>query len=165
MDIVDQIKRGECSFQRAVRTALIRLRYRIRWADNLQAADRKRHQVDSGMLPSRPADFLLAKDPHPGSRILDRSRSGNADIKVSRKPPSRPAAEHPSAPGLPLANPSGSPAGSFIALYTARSITDLDSPHHGCARNWRLWRLDQNIDIHRNDDRCSCYYLHNMIAF
>ncbi|MCU1317960.1 MAG: hypothetical protein JWN63_3282, partial [Candidatus Acidoferrum typicum] len=131
IDIIDQIKRGESqASSEAVRTALIQVEStESSWADNFaKPLIAKRHQVDSGdATVSDLQIFYLQKDPSSwltkSSIVLDQS---NADISKFLEETTKSAGRMSTfstwvtTGGTLLALL----AGTFIALYTARSITE-----------------------------------------
>src|ERR1700682_3798579 len=156
MDISDQIKRGESqASSEAVRTALIQVEStESSWADNFaKPLLAKRHQVDSGdATVSDLQIFYLQKDPSSwltkSSVVLDQS---NADITKFLEETTKSAGRMSTfstwvtTGGTLLALL----AGSFIALYTARSITEPLTHLITVAREiGDSGDLDQNIDIH-----------------
>src|SRR6267378_1592042 len=174
MDITDQIKRGESqATSEAVRTALIQVEStEASWADNFaKPLIAKRHQVDSGdATVSDLQIFYLQKDPSSwltkSSIVLDQS---NADISKFLEETTKSAGRMSTfstwvtTGGTLLALL----AGSFIALYTARSITE-PLPHLiTVAREiGDSGDLDQNIDIHRNDEiGALATTFNNMVAY
>src|SRR2546427_10915745 len=159
-DITDQIKRGESNASsEAVRTALIQVEStEASWADNFaKPLIAKRHQVDSGdATVSDLQIFYLQKDPSSwltkSSVILDQS---NSDIRKFLDDTTKSAGRMSTfstwitTGGTFLALL----AGGFIALYTAKSISDPLGHLITVAREiGDSGDLDQNIDIHRNDE-------------
>src|SRR6266478_4133241 len=159
-DIIDQIKRGESNASsEAVRTALIQVEStEASWADNFaKPLIAKRHQVDSGdATVSDLQIFYLQKDPSSwltkSSVVLDQS---NAEITKFLEETTKSASRSSTASiwvttgGTLLALI----AGGFIALYTAKSITEPLTHLITVAREiGDSGDLDQNIDIHRNDE-------------
>src|SRR5229473_330486 len=159
-DIVDQIKRGESNASNeAVRTALIQVEStEASWSDNFaKPLIAKRHQVDSGdATVSDLQIFYLQKDPSSwltkSSIVLDQS---NADITKFLDDTTKSAGRMSTfstwvtTGGTLLALLSG----GFIALYTAKSITEPLNHLITVAREiGDSGDLDQNIDIHRNDE-------------
>ncbi len=174
MDIVDQIKRGESqASSEAVRTALIQVEStESSWADNFaKPLIAKRHQVDSGdATVSDLQIFYLQKDPSSwltkSSIVLDQS---NADISKFLEETTKSAGRMSTfstwvtTGGTLLALL----AGGFIALYTARSITEPLTHLITVAREiGDSGDLDQNIDIHRNDEiGALATTFNNMVAY
>jgi len=174
MDIVDQIKRGESqASSEAVRTALIQVEStESSWADNFaKPLIAKRHQVDSGdATVSDLQIFYLQKDPSSwltkSSIVLDQS---NADISKFLEETTKSAGRMSTfstwvtTGGTLLALL----AGSFIALYTDRSITEPLTHLITVAREiGDSGDLDQNIDIHRNDEiGALATTFNNMVAY
>src|SRR5258708_17367249 len=174
LDISDQIKRGESqASSEAVRTALIQVEStESSWADNFaKPLLAKRHQVDSGdATVSDLQIFYLQKDP---SSWLTKSslipEQSNVEITKLLEETARSAGRMSSfstwitSGGTLLALI----AGGFIALYTARSITDPLSPLISVAREiGDSGDLDQSIDIHRNDEiGALATTFNNMVAY
>src|SRR3979411_2078468 len=158
-DIVDMIKRGESQANNeAVRTALIQVEStEASWADNFaKPLMAKRHQVDSGdATVSDLQIFYLQKDPASwltkSSSVLDQSNAGiNKFLEETSTSASRMStfSTWVTTFGTLLALL----AGGFIAVYTARSITEPLTHLITVAREiGDSGDLDQNIDIHRND--------------
>src|SRR2546430_2617638 len=159
-DISDLIKRGESQAGNdMVRTALIQVEStEASWADNFaKPLIAKRHQVDSGdATVSDLQIFYLQKDPSSwltkSSVVLDQS---NADISkfLDQTTKSANTASSLSAfvtiGGTLLALV----AGGFVAVWTAKSITEPLTHLITVAREiGDSGDLDQNIDIHRNDE-------------
>src|SRR5258707_397873 len=173
-DIVDQIKRGESNASNeAVRTALIKVEStEASWSDNFaKPLIAKRHQVDSGdATVSDLQIFYLQKDPSSwltkSSIVLDQS---NADITKFLDDTTKSAGRMSTfstwvtTGGTLLALLSG----GFIALYTAKSITEPLNHLITVAREiGDSGDLDQNIDIHRNDEiGALATTFNNMVAY
>src|SRR5882672_10833028 len=173
-DIVDQIKRGESNASsEAVRTALIQVEStEASWADNFaKPLIAKRHQVDSGdATVSDLQIFYLQKDPSSwltkSSVVLDQS---NADITKFLEETTRSAGRTSTfstwvtTGGTFLALLFG----GFIAVYTAKSITEPLTHLITVAREiGDSGDLDQNIDIHRNDEiGALATTFNNMVAY
>src|SRR6202171_1030605 len=173
-DIVDQIKRGESqASSEAVRTALIQVEStEASWADNFaKPLIAKRHQVDSGdATVSDLQIFYLQKDPSSwltkSSVVLDQS---NADITKFLEATTRSAGRTSifsiwvTTVGTFLVLLFG----GFIAVYTAKSITEPLSHLITVAREiGDSGDLDQNIDIHRNDEiGALATTFNNMVAY
>src|SRR5437899_810450 len=174
IDIIDQIKRGESNASsEAVRTALIQVEStEASWADNFaKPLIAKRHQVDSGdATVSDLQIFYLQKDPSSwltkSSVVLDQS---NADITkfLDQTTKSANTASAVSAfvtiGGTLLALV----AGGFVAVWTAKSITEPLTHLITVAREiGDSGDLDQNIDIHRNDEiGALATTFNNMVAY
>src|SRR5260370_210385 len=154
------IKRGESNASNeAVRTALIQVEStEASWSDNFaKPLIAKRHQVDSGdATVSDLQIFYLQKDPSSwltkSSIVLDQS---NADITKFLDDTTKSAGRMSTfstwvtTGGTLLALLSG----GFIALYTAKSITEPLNHLITVAREiGDSGDLDHNIDIHRNDE-------------
>jgi methyl-accepting chemotaxis protein len=173
-DIIDQIKRGESNASsEVVRTALIQVEStEASWADNFaKPLIAKRHQVDSGdATVSDLQIFYLQKDPSSwltkSSVVLDQAKE---DITKFRDQSDRSAttASYLSAwvtiGGTFLALI----VGGFIAFYTAKSITEPLTHLITVAREiGDSGDLDQNIDIHRNDEiGALATTFNNMVAY
>src|SRR5258706_7585939 len=173
-DIVDLIKRGESQANNeAVRTALIQVEStEASWSDNFaKPLIAKRHQVDSGdATVSDLQIFYLQKDPSSwltkSSVVLDQS---NADITKFLEETTRSAGRTSTfstwvtTGGTFLALLFG----GFIAVYTAKSITEPLSHLITVAREiGDSGDLDQNIDIHRNDEiGALATTFNNMVAY
>src|SRR5437899_1916770 len=173
-DIVDLVKRGESqASSEAVRTALIQVEStESSWADNFaKPLIAKRHQVDSGdATVSDLQIFYLQKDPSSwltkSSIVLDQS---NADITKFLEETTKSASRSSTASiwvttgGTLLALI----AGGFIALYTAKSISEPLTHLITVAREiGDSGDLDQNIDIHRNDEiGALATTFNNMVAY
>src|SRR6267378_2643579 len=173
-DIIDQVKRGESqASSEAVRTALIQVEStEASWADNFaKPLMAKRHQVDSGdATVSDLQIFYLQKDPASwltkSSSVLDQSNAGikkfrdETDVSASRMST---FSTWVTTFGTLLAVL----AGGFIAVYTARSITEPLTHLITVAREiGDSGDLDQNIDIHRNDEiGALATTFNNMVAY
>jgi len=173
-DIVDLIKRGESNTSNeAVRTALIQVEStEASWADNFaKPLIAKRHQVDSGdATVSDLQIFYLQKDPSSwltkSSVVLDQT---NEDIRKFQDETNKSAGRMSTFStwvttfGTLLALLSG----GFIALYTAKSITEPLNHLITVAREiGDSGDLDQNIDIHRNDEiGALATTFNNMVAY
>src|SRR5712692_8750918 len=173
-DIIDQIKRGESqASSEAVRTALIQVEStEASWADNFaKPLIAKRHQVDSGdATVSDLQIFYLQKDPSSwltkSSVVLDQS---NVDISKFLEETTKSASRSSTfstwitTGGTFLALL----AGGFIAIYTAKSITEPLTHLITVAREiGDSGDLDQNIDIHRNDEiGALATTFNNMVAY
>src|SRR6267142_3411841 len=131
LDISDQIKRGESqASSEAVRTALIQVEStESSWADNFaKPLLAKRHQVDSGdATVSDLQIFYLQKDPSSwltkSSSVLDQSNAGINKFREETDVSARRMSAFSTwvtSFGTFLAVL----AGGFIAVYTARSITE-----------------------------------------
>src|SRR5256714_9702253 len=173
-DISDLAKRGESQAgNEVVRTALIQVEStEASWADNFaKPLIAKRHQVDSGdATVSDLQIFYLQKDPSSwltkSSVVLDQS---NADITkfLDQTTKSANTASAVSAfvtiGGTLLALV----AGGFVAVWTAKSITEPLTHLITVAREiGDSGDLDQNIDIHRNDEiGALATTFNNMVAY
>src|SRR3989441_10122596 len=173
-DISDLVKRGESqASSEAVRTDLIQVEStEASWADNFaKPLIAKRHQVDSGdATVSDLQIFYLQKDPSSwltkSSVILDQS---NSDIRKFLDDTTKSAGRMSTfstwitTGGTFLALL----AGGFIALYTAKSITEPLTHLITVAREiGDSGDLDQNIDIHRNDEiGALATTFNNMVAY
>jgi len=173
-DIADLIKRGEAQASNdAVRTALIQVEStEASWADNFaKPLIAKRHQVDSGdATVSDLQIFYLQKDPSSwlakSSTVLDQS---NADIRKFRDQSQKSA---DTASNVSFFMTIGGTllalvAGGLIAFYTARSITEPLNHLMTVTREiGDSGDLDQNIDIHRQDEiGALATTFNNMVAY
>jgi methyl-accepting chemotaxis protein len=173
-DISDKIKRGESNASsEAVRTALIQVEStEASWADNFaKPLIAKRHQVDSGdATVSDLQIFYLQKDPSSwltkSSVVLDQSK---ADITKFRDETDRSAT---TASNVSLYVTIGGTLfalvlGIVTALRTSKSITEPLNHLITVAREiGDSGDLDQNIDIHRNDEiGALATTFNNMVAY
>jgi methyl-accepting chemotaxis protein len=173
-DMADLLKRGEAQATNdAVHTALIQVEStEASWADNFaKPLIAKRHQVDSGdATVSDLQIFYLQKDPSSwlakSSTVLDQS---NADIKKFREQTTNSAdtASKVSFYITILGTLLALIAGGVIAFYTARSITEPLNHLMTVTREiGDSGDLDQNIDIHRNDEiGALATTFNNMVAY
>src|SRR5438552_9621699 len=173
-DISDLIKRGESQVGNdMVRTALIQVEStEASWADNFaKPLIAKRHQVDTGdATVSDLQIFYLQKDPSSwlakSSIVLDQS---NADISRFLEETTKSAARLSTVSiwvttgGTLLALV----VGVLIAFYTSRSITEPLNHLMTVTREiGDSGDLDQNIDIHRNDEiGALATTFNNMVAY
>jgi methyl-accepting chemotaxis protein len=176
-DIIDLIKRGENQAaeekNEAVRTALIQVEStEASWGDNFaKPLIAKRHQVDSGdATVSDLQIFYLQKDPSSwltkSAVVLDQS---NVEITKSLDETTKSAnrwaflSAFVTIGGTFLAVI----AGVAIAFYTAKSITEPLTHLITVAREiGDSGDLDQNIDIHRNDEiGALATTFNNMVAY
>src|SRR6184192_566416 len=174
MDISDLIKRGESQAGNdVVRTALIQVEStEASWADNFdKPLIAKRHQVDSGdATVSDLQIFYLQKDPSSwlakSSTVLDQS---NADITkfLEQSTKSASAASSISIFMTVFGTLAAMIAGGVIAFYTSRSITEPLNHLMTVTREiGDSGDLDQNIDIHRNDEiGALATTFNNMVAY
>ena len=172
--LTEQIKRGESgSGGDLLRTALIQVEgTEASWADNFaKPLLAKRHQVDSGdATVSDLQIFYLQKDPASwlvkSSAVLDQS---NVDITKSLDDSTKSAAWASSFTTYltTLGTLGAVLAGLFIAFYTAKSITEPLTHLITVAREiGDSGDLDQNIDIHRNDEiGALATTFNNMVAY
>jgi len=166
-DIADLIKRGEAQANNeAVHTALIQVEStETSWADNFaKPLIAKRHQVDSGdATVSDLQIFYLQKDPSSwltkSSTVLDQT---NKEIAKSAD-----AASSVSFFVTTIGTLVALIAGAFIAFYTARSISEPLKHLMTVTREiGDSGDLDQNIDIHRNDEiGALATTFNNMVAY
>ena len=175
VDIADTIKHGEASTagNDLLHTALIQVEStEASWADNFaKPLLAKRHQVDSGdATVSDLQIFYLQKDPTSwllkSSSVLDQAAT---EIAKSSEDTSKSAAR---ASTLSTTLTTG---GTFLALvwgfvvayYTAKSITEPLTHLITVAREiGDSGDLDQNIDIHRNDEiGALATTFNNMVAY
>ncbi|HEX4542715.1 MAG TPA: HAMP domain-containing protein, partial [Candidatus Acidoferrum sp.] len=173
-EISDLIKRGESqTTNETVRTALIQVEStEASWADNFaKPLIAKRHQVDSGdATVSDLQIFYLQKDPSSwlvkSSAVLDQS---NEDIKKLREQTDKSAnttntfSLFVTIGGTLIAVI----AGGFIAVLTTKSITQPLTHLMTVTREiGDSGDLDQNIDIHRNDEiGALATTFNNMVAY
>jgi len=174
-DIADTIKHGEASTagNDLLHSALIQVEStEASWADNFaKPLLAKRHQVDSGdATVSDLQIFYLQKDPTSwlvkSSSVLDQAAT---EIAKSSEETSKSAAR---ASTLSTTLTTG---GTFLALvwgfvvayYTAKSITEPLTHLITVAREiGDSGDLDQNIDIHRNDEiGALATTFNNMVAY
>jgi methyl-accepting chemotaxis protein len=174
IEIADIIKHGESQAANdLLHTALIQVEStEANWGDNFaKPLLAKRHQVDSGdATVSDLQIFYLQKDPTSwlvkSSSVLDQAAS---EIAKSLDETSRSAA-HASTLSTTLTT-----GGTFLALvwgfvvayYTAKSITEPLTHLITVAREiGDSGDLDQNIDIHRNDEiGALATTFNNMVAY
>jgi methyl-accepting chemotaxis protein len=159
-DLADTLKRGESQASSdLLRTALIQVEStEASWSDNFaKPLLAKRHQVDSGdATVSDLQIFYLQKDPASwltkSSGVLDQTTTEIAKaFDETAKTASRASAWSTGATtiGTLLAILSG----VFVAYYTAKSITQPLTHLITVAREiGDSGDLNQNIDIHRNDE-------------
>jgi methyl-accepting chemotaxis protein len=159
-DLADMLKRGESQASSdLLRTALIQVEStEASWSDNFaKPLLAKRHQVDSGdATVSDLQIFYLQKDPASwltkSSGVLDQTTAEIAKaFDETAKTASRASAWSTGATtlGTLLAILSG----IFVAYYTAKSITQPLTHLITVAREiGDSGDLNQNIDIHRNDE-------------
>ncbi|MHB8501961.1 MAG: methyl-accepting chemotaxis protein [Candidatus Acidiferrales bacterium] len=173
-DVSDLIKRGEAQTSSdSVKTALIQVEStEVNWADNFaKPLLAKRHQVDSGdATVSDLQIFYLQKDPSSwltkSSAVLDQTSS---DITKSEAETSA-SAERASSISSGVTS-----FGTLIALLfgigaaykTAKSISEPLTHLITVAREiGDSGDLDQNIDIHRNDEiGALATTFNNMVAY
>ncbi len=173
-DITDAIKRGESqAASEAIRTALLQVEgTEASWADNFaKPLLAKRHQVDAGdATVSDLQIFYLQKDPASwltkSSIVLDQS---NADITKFLEQTTK-SANFASALSAFMTIGGTLIAllvGVFVALYTAKSITEPLTHLMTIAREiGDSGDLDQNIDIHRTDEiGILATTFNNMVAY
>jgi len=173
-DMSDLIKRGEAQASNdAVHTALIQVEStEASWADNFaKPLIAKRHQVDSGdATVSDLQIFYLQKDPSSwlakSSSVLDQSIEEISRFKDQSTKSANTAANFSlfmTVGGTLIALV----AGALIAFYTARSITEPLTHLMTVTREiGDSGDLDQNIDIHRNDEiGALATTFNNMVAY
>jgi methyl-accepting chemotaxis protein len=173
-DLNDFIKRGQAQAANdAVRTALIQVdSTQASWADNFaKPLLAKRHQVDSGdATVSDLQIFYLQKDPGSwltkSSSVLDQT---NQEITKALDDTSK-SANRWSTLSLVVTGLLTIAAiiwGSFVARKTAREITQPLTHLITVAREiGDSGDLDQNIDIHRNDEiGALATTFNNMVAY
>jgi methyl-accepting chemotaxis protein len=173
-DIIDLIKRGQSqTTSDSVKTALIQVEStEASWADNFaKPLLAKRHQVDSGdATVSDLQIFYLQKDPASwltkSSVVLDQTSS---DITKSLDETSKSAerASYISFGFTTLGTLVACIVGIFAAIKTAKSISEPLTHLITVAREiGDSGDLDQNIDIHRNDEiGALATTFNNMVAY
>jgi methyl-accepting chemotaxis protein len=173
-DINDLIKRGQSqTTNESVKTALIQVEStEASWADNFaKPLLAKRHQVDSGdATVSDLQIFYLQKDPASwltkSSAVLDQTIS---DITKSSDESSESAkrASYISFGFTTLGTFVACIVGIFAAIMTAKSISEPLTHLITVAREiGDSGDLDQNIDIHRNDEiGALATTFNNMVAY
>src|SRR5438309_5287904 len=173
-DASEIMKRGESQAgSEALRTALIQVEgTEATWADNFaKPLLAKRHQVDSGdATVSDLQIFYLQKDPASwlvkSSNVLDQS---NVDITKSLEDSTKSAstASKVSVSITTLGTLAAVLFGLFAAFRTAKSITEPLTHLITVAREiGDSGDLDQNIDIHRNDEiGALATTFNNMVAY
>jgi len=174
VDIVDIVKRGEAQAGvNNLRTALIQVETtEASWADNFaKPLLAKRHQVDSGdATVSDLQIFYLQKDPASwlakSSSVLDQT---TIDITKSGDDTSTSAARASNWSFLAMMGGTllALLVGAVAAIYTKRSITEPLEHLMTVAREiGDSGDLDQNIDIHRNDEiGALATTFNNMVAY
>src|SRR6184192_3228118 len=173
-DMSDIIKRGEAQATNdAVHTALIQVEStEASWADNFaKPLIAKRHQVDSGdATVSDLQIFYLQKDPSSwlakSSSILDQTNEEISKFK-DQTTKSADAASNVSLLLTIVGTLTALVAGVLIAFYTARSISEPLKHLMTVTREiGDSGDLDQNIDIHRNDEiGALATTFNNMVAY
>ena len=174
IDINEMVKAGQTqSGNEVLRTALIQVEStEASWGDNFaKPLLAKRHQVDSGdATVSDLQIFYLQKDPTSwltkSSTVLDQT---NAEITKSLEETTKSAA-HASTFSTGLTTGGTLLAlltGLCVAFYTAKSITEPLTHLITVAREiGDSGDLDQNIDIHRNDEiGALATTFNNMVAY
>ena len=173
-DVTDIMKRGESQAgSELLRTSLAQVEgTETSWADNFaKPLLAKRHQVDSGdATVSDLQIFYLQKDPASwllkSSAVLDQS---NVDITKSLDDSTKSAqrASNFSIGITTLGTLATVLAGFFVAFSTAKSITEPLTHLITVAREiGDSGDLDQNIDIHRNDEiGALATTFNNMVAY
>src|SRR5437879_1381522 len=172
-DVNEIMKRGESQAGNDLHSALIQVEgTEASWADNFaKPLLAKRHQVDSGdATVSDLQIFYLQKDPASwlvkSSTVLDQS---NVDIQKALDDSNKSAKTASNVSiGLTTAGTlSAVLAGLFVAFYTAKSITEPLTHLITVAREiGDSGDLDQNIDIHRNDEiGALATTFNNMVAY
>jgi methyl-accepting chemotaxis protein len=174
MEISDLLKRSEAQTSNdAVRTALIQVETTEQsWADNFaKPLLAKRHQVDSGdATVSDLQIFYLQKDPNSwltkSGAVLDQtaqdiSKSADETTKFAER------AGTVSFIVTTLGTLLAIILGGFVAFYTAKSISQPLTHLITVAREiGDSGDLDQNIDIHRNDEiGALATTFNNMVAY
>jgi methyl-accepting chemotaxis protein len=173
-DIMETVKRGEAQAGiENLRTALIQVEgTEVSWADNFaKPLLAKRHQVDSGdATVSDLQIFYLQKDPASwlvkSSGVLDQT-----SVEITKSlDETKKSAERVSTFIITLTTLGTLTAilvGGFVAFYTAKSITEPLTHLITVAREiGDSGDLDQNIDIHRNDEiGALATTFNNMVAY
>src|ERR1700694_2596429 len=173
-DVTDIMKRGESQAgSELLRTSLMQVEgTETNWADNFaKPLLAKRHQVDSGdATVSDLQIFYLQKDPASwlvkSSAVLDQS---SVEIAKSLEETSK-SAQRASTFITTLTTTGTLMAGIFgffVAFYTAKSLTEPLTHLITVAREiGDSGDLDQNIDIHRNDEiGALATTFNNMVAY
>jgi methyl-accepting chemotaxis protein len=173
-DMSDLIKRGESQATNdTVHTALIQVEStEASWADNFaKPLIAKRHQVDSGdATVSDLQIFYLQKDPSSwlakSSTVLDQANEEISKFK-DQTTKSADTASNVSLVLSIVGTALALVAGALIAFYTARSITEPLNHLMTVTREiGDSGDLDQNIDIHRNDEiGALATTFNNMVAY
>jgi methyl-accepting chemotaxis protein len=173
-DLNDQFRRGEAdASDDALRTALIQVESNeSSWADNFaKPLLAKRHQVDSGdATVSDLQIFYLQKDPSSwllkSSSLLDQT-DGQITRALSETTSSADRASSWSTWITVLGTLLTLVLGLFVAYYTAKSISQPLNHLITVAREiGDSGDLDQNIDIHRNDEiGALATTFNNMVAY
>jgi methyl-accepting chemotaxis protein len=173
-DLIDLIKRGQSqSNNEILRTALIQVEgTEASWADNFaKPLLAKRHQVDSGdATVSDLQIFYLQKDPASwlakSSSVLDQA---DTDISRALKESQLVASRASTVSGaiIVIGTLVAIAIGILGAIRTAKSITEPLQHLITVARDiGDSGDLDQNIDIHRNDEIGSlATTFNNMVAY
>ena len=173
-DLTDMIKRGQAqSSNEILRTALIQVEgTEASWADNFaKPLLAKRHQVDSGdATVSDLQIFYLQKDPASwlvkSSSVLDQA---NADISRVLQESQLAASRASTVSGaiIIIGTVMAIAIGILGAIRTAKSITEPLQHLITVARDiGDSGDLDQNIDIHRNDEiGALATTFNNMVAY
>ena len=173
-DLADLLKRGQSEAATdLLRTALIQVETtEVSWADNFaKPLLAKRHQVDSG--DSTVSDlqiFYLQKDPASwltkSSSVLDQA---NGEINRAHREANNSAdsANHWVNGITTFGTLAALLAGMLVAYYTAKSINEpLDHLMTVAREIGDSGDLDQNIDIHRNDEiGALATTFNNMVAY
>jgi methyl-accepting chemotaxis protein len=173
-DLTDIVKRGESQTgNESLRTALIQVEStEASWADNFaKPLLAKRHQVDSGdATVSDLQIFYLQKDPSSwltkSSVVLDQT-SQDIARSLDDTTSSATRASTVSTAVTTLGTLLALLVGLFAAYYTAKSITEPLAHLITVAREiGDSGDLDQNIDIHRNDEiGALATTFNNMVAY
>jgi len=173
-DMADLIKRGEAQASNdTVHTALIQVEStEASWADNFaKPLIAKRHQVDSGdATVSDLQIFYLQKDPSSwlakSSTVLDQSIDEITKFSTQAGKSAETASRVSSFATVTLTL-IALIGGGLIAFYTARSISEPLKHLMTVTREiGDSGDLDQNIDIHRNDEiGALATTFNNMVAY
>jgi methyl-accepting chemotaxis protein len=172
-DLSELIKHGEANSNDVLRTALIQVETtESSWADNFaKPLLAKRHQVDSGdATVSDLQIFYLQKDPASwlakSSQVLEQA---NSDVEKSLTDSTSLASRISMVSGVAIVVMTGIAIllGVYSAYRTSKSITEPLQHLITVAREiGDSGDLDQNIDIHRNDEiGALATTFNNMVAY
>ena len=173
-EMTEAMKRGETQARKeALHTALVQVEgTEMSWADNFaKPLLAKRHQVDSGdATVSDLQIFYLQKDPASwlvkSSTVLDQS-----SVEIAKSLEETSTSAQRASTFITTLTTTGTLIagifGFFVAFYTAKSITEPLTHLITVAREiGDSGDLDQNIDIHRNDEiGALATTFNNMVAY